>query len=291
MPLPINVTISVKGTCLHASFPSLLVTSPLPHSSQTPAHSSRKVRLHLTSLLQQTRHTLCLDRTLLGSQAVRYRAVGCWRQFWWAVHNVQTKWKNATPSPPPRNAGSLCCSDVSYNCTVYSIHCTHCTLYNVHCTLTLYSTFYTSVSQTVVLGFCPCGPLRLNISQKKKDRKNKINVNCVSNTVVENLKQLAFKGDKSRAVRRTFWLINVVPTWKQFEKRCSTLYTVQCTLYATLYTYTVLYTLHCTPYTVHSTPGVLKLFLSAAHYLAMRNIAAHPRIEQLCRSIQAHVSH
>jgi hypothetical protein len=37
--------------------------------------------------------------------------------------------------------------------------------------------------------------------------------------------------------------------------------------------------------------GVLKLFLSAAHYLAMRNIAAHPRIEQLRTSIQAHVSH
>jgi hypothetical protein len=55
----------------------------------------------------------------------------------------------------------------------------------------------------VVLGFCPCGPLRLNISPKK-DRINKINVNCVSHTVVENLKQLAFKGHKSRVVRRTF---------------------------------------------------------------------------------------
>jgi hypothetical protein len=65
-----------------------------------------------------------------------------------------------------------------------------------------------SVSQTVVrvpqvvLGFCPCGPLRLNISPKKT--KNKINVNCVSDTVVENLKQFAFKADKSRVVRRTF---------------------------------------------------------------------------------------
>jgi hypothetical protein len=39
----------------------------------------------------------------------------------------------------------------------------------------------------------------LNISPKK-DRKNQINVNCVSHTVVENLKQFAFKGDKSRVV-------------------------------------------------------------------------------------------
>jgi hypothetical protein len=31
-----------------------------------------------------------------------------------------------------------------------------------------------------------------------------MNVNCVSHTVVENLKQFAFKGDKSRVVRRTF---------------------------------------------------------------------------------------
>jgi len=52
---------------------------------------------------------------------------------------------------------------------------------------------YSSVSQTVVrgpqvvLGFCPCGPFRLNISPKKT--KNKINVNCVSQTIVENLKQ------------------------------------------------------------------------------------------------------
>jgi hypothetical protein len=50
-----------------------------------------------------------------------------------------------------------------------------------------------NVSQTVVrgpqvvLGFCPCGPLRLNISTKKTE-KNKINVNCVSHTIVENLK-------------------------------------------------------------------------------------------------------
>ena len=55
-------------------------------------------------------------------------------------------------------------------------------------------TGYVSVSQTVVrgpqvvLGFCPCGPFRLNISPKK-DRKNKINVNCLSHTVVEDLKQ------------------------------------------------------------------------------------------------------
>jgi len=40
----------------------------------------------------------------------------------------------------------------------------------------------------VVLGFCPCGPFRLNISPKK-DRKNKINVNCVSHTIVENVKK------------------------------------------------------------------------------------------------------
>jgi hypothetical protein len=54
-------------------------------------------------------------------------------------------------------------------------------------------------------------------------------VNCVSHTIVENLKQFAFKGDKSRVVRRTFWLIKVVhrtlwlikvvPTWKKFENR------------------------------------------------------------------------
>jgi hypothetical protein len=43
----------------------------------------------------------------------------------------------------------------------------------------------------------------LNISPKKTE-KNKINVNCVSHTVVENLKQFAIKGDKSRVVRRTF---------------------------------------------------------------------------------------
>ena len=59
----------------------------------------------------------------------------------------------------------------------------------ISCTL-----FYISVSQTVVrgpqvvLGFYPCGPFLLNISPKK-DRKNKINVNCVSHTIVENLKQ------------------------------------------------------------------------------------------------------
>jgi hypothetical protein len=60
----------------------------------------------------------------------------------------------------------------------------------------------------VVLGFGPCGPLRLNIS--KKTRKNKINVNCVSHTVVENLKQFAFKANNSKVVRRTFLLIKVV---------------------------------------------------------------------------------
>jgi len=37
-------------------------------------------------------------------------------------------------------------------------------------------------------GSAPCGPFRLNISLKKTE-KNKINVNCVSHTVVENLKQ------------------------------------------------------------------------------------------------------
>ena len=51
-----------------------------------------------------------------------------------------------------------------------------------------------SVSQTVVrgpqvvLGFCPCCPFRLNICPKKTE-KNKINVNCVSHTIVEHLKQ------------------------------------------------------------------------------------------------------
>ena len=59
--------------------------------------------------------------------------------------------------------------------------------------LFLFLTLYISVYQTVVrgpqvvLGFCPCGPFRLNTSQKK-DRK-KINLNCVSHTIVENLKQ------------------------------------------------------------------------------------------------------
>jgi hypothetical protein len=56
---------------------------------------------------------------------------------------------------------------------------------------------------------------------QKRQEKNKINVNFVSHTVVENLKQFAFKGDKSRVVRRTFWLIKVVPTWKKFGKRWS----------------------------------------------------------------------
>jgi hypothetical protein len=48
-------------------------------------------------------------------------------------------------------------------------------------------------------------------------------VNYLSHTVVENIKQFAFKGDKSRVVRRTFWLIKVVPTWKKFGKHCSML--------------------------------------------------------------------
>jgi hypothetical protein len=54
---------------------------------------------------------------------------------------------------------------------------------------------WSSVSQTVVRGFSPCGPLRLNISPKK-DRENKFNVNCLSHTVVENLKPFTFKGDE-----------------------------------------------------------------------------------------------
>jgi hypothetical protein len=58
---------------------------------------------------------------------------------------------------------------------------------------------------------------------QKKTEKNKINVNCISHTVVENLKQFAFKQDKSRVVHRTFWLIKVVPTWKKFGKRWSKL--------------------------------------------------------------------
>jgi hypothetical protein len=33
--------------------------------------------------------------------------------------------------------------------------------------------------------------------------------------------KFALKADKSRAVRRTFWLIKVVPTWKKFDKRCN----------------------------------------------------------------------
>jgi hypothetical protein len=45
-------------------------------------------------------------------------------------------------------------------------------------------------------------------------------VNCISHTIVENLKQFAFNGDKSRVVRRISRLIKVVPTWKKFEKRC-----------------------------------------------------------------------
>jgi hypothetical protein len=46
-------------------------------------------------------------------------------------------------------------------------------------------------------------------------RKKKINMNCVSHTVVQNLKQFAFKWDKSRVVGRTFWLIKVVPHLKK----------------------------------------------------------------------------
>ena len=69
--------------------------------------------------------------------------------------------------------------------------------YSIHSASTLQQcarSLYSSVSQTavrgpqVVLGFCPCGPFRLNISPKKTE-KNKINVNCVSHTIVENLKQ------------------------------------------------------------------------------------------------------
>ena len=58
----------------------------------------------------------------------------------------------------------------------------------------MHSLVYNSVYQTVfrgpqvVLGFCPCGPFRLNISPKKTE-KNTIDVNCVSHTIVENLKQ------------------------------------------------------------------------------------------------------
>jgi len=37
--------------------------------------------------------------------------------------------------------------------------------------------------------------------------------------------KFAFKGDKSRMVRITFWLMKVVPTWKKFEKHC----TIWCT--------------------------------------------------------------
>jgi hypothetical protein len=59
----------------------------------------------------------------------------------------------------------------------------------------------------------------MNISPKKTE-KNHINVNCVSHTEVENLKQFAFKkADNSRVVRRPFWLIKVVTTWKKFGKR------------------------------------------------------------------------
>jgi hypothetical protein len=60
-------------------------------------------------------------------------------------------------------------------------------------------------------------------------------VNCVSHTVVENRKQFDFKGDKSRVVLRTFWLIKVVPTWKKFEKCWFNRWVVKvCTLSGTV---------------------------------------------------------
>jgi hypothetical protein len=69
----------------------------------------------------------------------------------------------------------------------------------------------------VVLGFCPCDPRRLNISPKTTE---KIKLTWIAyHTLVENPKQFVFKGDNSRVLRRTFWLIKVVPTWKKFGKR------------------------------------------------------------------------
>jgi hypothetical protein len=59
-------------------------------------------------------------------------------------------------------------------------------------------------------------------------------VNCVSHTVVENLKQFALKGDKSTVVRRTFWPIKVVPTWKKFGKRCITVFYKRDNFYVTV---------------------------------------------------------
>jgi hypothetical protein len=47
----------------------------------------------------------------------------------------------------------------------------------------------------------------------------KIKLTWTAYHTVQNLKQFAFKGDKSMVVRRTFWLIKVVPTWKKFGKR------------------------------------------------------------------------
>ena len=44
----------------------------------------------------------------------------------------------------------------------------------------------------------------------------------VSNTVWGRPNE--FDNPKSRVVRRTFWLMKVVPTWKKFEKRWTTLY-------------------------------------------------------------------
>jgi hypothetical protein len=46
------------------------------------------------------------------------------------------------------------------------------------------------------------------------------NISMLVLTYAENIKKndkFAFKGDKSRVVRRTFWLIKVVPTWKSLR--------------------------------------------------------------------------
>jgi hypothetical protein len=93
----------------------------------------------------------------------------------------------------------------------------------------------------VVLGFCSCGPLRLNISPKKTEKVKltwiayhtlQLRISEFGNYiqqasftlnkfVIKKNDKFAFKGDKSKVVRRTFWLIKVVPTWKKFEKRSS----------------------------------------------------------------------
>jgi hypothetical protein len=137
--------------------------------------------------------------------------------FWWRlvislVGDIPGAWLNVTGVCHAVMA--VCISTLSMCTYIHSTSIIHC-----------------SVSQTVVrgpqvvLGFCSCGPLGLNISQKKKkDRKNKINVNCVSHAIVENLKQFAFKGDNSRVDRRTFWLVKVAPTLRKFEKRWSTVF-------------------------------------------------------------------